>query len=95
MFGAPHGLRGELRLGLITDAPEQRLGAPRRLWVRRRTGWSAQRSRAPPQPVRLSQTCLGPFLCCRPPQEVGSPWWLWVQRTAVWARQRLYTAVAD
>ena len=66
VFGAPHGLRGEVRLSLITDAPEQRLGAPGRLWVRRRSGWSAQRGRAPPQPVRLSQICVVHFCdaCC-------------------------------
>lgn len=52
VFGAPHGLGGELRLALITDAPEQRLGAPGRLWVRPRTGWTRERGRGPPQPVR-------------------------------------------
>ena len=63
VFGAPHGLRGEVRLSLITDAPAQRLGAPGRLWVRRRSGWSAQRGRAPPQPVRRSHTRVVPFTC--------------------------------
>jgi len=60
VFGAPHGLGGELRLALITDAPEQRLGAPGRLWVRPRTGWTRERGRGPPQPVRpLGLLALG------------------------------------
>ncbi|KAK9831347.1 hypothetical protein WJX81_004109 [Elliptochloris bilobata] len=51
--GAPHGVRGELRLALITDSPQQRLGKPGQLWVRPRTGWTPERGRGPPQSVWL------------------------------------------
>ncbi len=53
VFSAPHGVHGELRLTLITDFPEQRLGSPCQLWVRPRTGWTRERGRGAPQPVRV------------------------------------------